>query len=182
MTCLVLPQAKTFKEFECSVFTGDDKFSVDRLVQSCQPKVMPALPSAGRDLVPYFSSPGDCVNETLLSQSNIDTARKRKKSAKKTFASSTNLETLSARENSLGKATKERLGQSVQKSSAGSTAIRSKRPQVSGTGPCQGATAGSATRPMLCTPKDLKAWAGPSYYTSPPPEHLPMPTSFLLAV
>ena len=29
---------------------------------------------------------------------------------------------------------------------------------------------------------DAKAWAGPSYYTSPPPEDLPMPTPFLLSV
>lgn len=64
-----------FQEFERSAFTGDDKFIVDRLVLSCQPKVMAALPGAGRDLVPYFSTPGDCINETLLSQSNIDPAR-----------------------------------------------------------------------------------------------------------
>ena len=35
---------------------------------------MPALPSAGRELVPYFSSPGECSNETL-SQSKSDAAR-----------------------------------------------------------------------------------------------------------
>ena len=34
----------------------------------------------------------------------------------------------------------------------------------------------------LVSPRGPKAWAGPSYYSSPPPEHLPMPTSFLLAV
>lgn len=66
---VVLPQ-----EFQRVTFSGDDKFSVDRLVQSCQPKVMPALPSAGRELVPYFSSPGECINDTL-SQTNTDATR-----------------------------------------------------------------------------------------------------------
>ena len=35
---------------------------------------MPTLPSAGRELVPYFNSPKDCVNETL-SQAKTDVAR-----------------------------------------------------------------------------------------------------------
>lgn len=62
---------------------------------------------------------------------------------------------------------------------AGSSAAKSKR----STGiDANGAAAGNAKKPVPLTAKDLKAWAGPSYYTSPPPEHLPMPTSFLLAV
>ena len=35
---------------------------------------MPTLPGAGRELVPYFSSPKECVNETL-SQAKTDAAR-----------------------------------------------------------------------------------------------------------
>ncbi|KAL3161043.1 hypothetical protein ABBQ38_009426 [Trebouxia sp. C0009 RCD-2024] len=182
MTCLVLPQAKTFKEFERSAFTGDDKLSVDRLVLSCQPEVMAALPGAGRDLVPYFSSPGDCVNETLLSQSHIDPARKRKKSGKKTSTTSANPARLSGRETSPGKPVTNRLVQKQPDYTTGSVAVRSKRPQASGTDSYQGASPGNAIKIMLSTPKGTKAWAGPSYNTSPPPEHLPMPTLFLLAV
>ena len=51
--------------FKCGIFRGDDVFSVDRLVASCQPRTMPAQPGAGRNLVPYFESPEDCVNQTL---------------------------------------------------------------------------------------------------------------------
>ena len=53
------------QQFQKGVFKGDDFFSVDRLVASCQPRVMPALTSAGRVLVPYFESPEDCVNDIL---------------------------------------------------------------------------------------------------------------------
>ena len=53
------------QQFERGVFRSDDSFSVDRLVASCQQRAMPALPGAGRILVPYFSSPEECVNETL---------------------------------------------------------------------------------------------------------------------
>lgn len=67
-------QSFTVQEFQRSAFAGEDRFSVDRLVESCQPKPMPALPSAGRELVPYFSSSDECVNETL-SQSKADSAR-----------------------------------------------------------------------------------------------------------
>ena len=41
---------------------------------------------------------------------------------------------------------------------------------------------GSSKSLVSTVPRGPKAWAGPSYYSSPPPEHLPMPTSFLLAV
>ncbi|KAL0050113.1 hypothetical protein WJX82_004645 [Trebouxia sp. C0006] len=81
MTCVVVPQGKAF-EFQTGVFKGDDTFSVDRLVASCQPRVMLALPSAGRVLVPYFESPEDCVNDTL-SRAKVDPARRRKKAGKK---------------------------------------------------------------------------------------------------
>ena len=65
--------------------------------------------------------------------------------------------------------------------SAGSSAVKSKHSEASGVG-STGAAAGNAKTPVPLVTKDLKAWAGPSYYNSPPPEHLPMPTSFLLAV
>ena len=62
------------QQFQTGVFKGDDTFSVDLLVASCQPRVMLALPSAGRVLVPYFESPEDCVNDTL-SRAKVDPAR-----------------------------------------------------------------------------------------------------------
>lgn len=62
------------QEFQRGSFAGDDKFSVDRLVQSCKHKAVPALSSAGRELVPYFSSPGECIDDTL-SQTKPDAAR-----------------------------------------------------------------------------------------------------------
>ncbi len=62
------------QQFQTGVFKGDDTFSVDRLVASCQPRIMPALPSAGRVLVPYFESPEDCVNDTL-GRAKVDPAR-----------------------------------------------------------------------------------------------------------
>ena len=50
---------------------------------------------------------------------------------------------------------------------------------VTGDGSAVGSSCATVNR---ATVKDLQPWAGPSYYTSPPPENVPMPTSFLLAV
>lgn len=171
---------------------------------------MPALPSAGRDLIPYFSSPEECIDETL-SQTKTEAARfafpatcahvlpqpvpnivhlylyrKRKKLGRRfpavsaSLAPSTSLAISPPKVNSPRKSVAKRMVQKRPEDSRSSTA-KSNYAQASGTNP-YGVAAGNARSSLPLTSKDLKAWAGPSYYTSPPPEHLPMPTSFLLAV
>ena len=167
---------------------------------------MPALPSAGRELVPYFRSPDDCVNETLT-QSKADSARcvlsvtfpltsqnshtsrlvlrahrKRKKSGKKSPAASTHLSLVDSRDSSPGKATIKRAAQKLQDANLCGDCIQSKRSFPQGVSPQGGVKRNTSARTPTASAKDLKAWAGPSYCTSPPPEHLPMPTAFLLAV
>lgn len=174
MACVVLPQAKPFEQFRRGVFIGDDSFSVDRLVASCQPRAMPALPSGGRALVPYFDSPDDCINQTL-SKPKVDSARKKKRSSKKT----TNTDLTTLRNISPVKLSSKQAAQKLQHFSKAGAGNKRACAEGSAAEPAQ---LSGGKLPISVTPKDLKAWAGPSYYTSPPPEHLPMPTAFLLAV
>ncbi|DBA84991.1 TPA: hypothetical protein ACH3X2_005729 [Trebouxia sp. C0005] len=176
MTCVVVPQGKAF-EFQTGVFKGDDSFSVDRLVASCQPRVMPALTSAGRVLVPYFESPEDCVNDTLSTAK--DPTRKRKKSGKK--ATSADATSSTPRDNSpvksVSKHSAAKLQQVASQLRTGNKHVRGV-PEI----PLADSCYGSSMSAVSTVPRGPKAWAGPSYYSSPPPEHLPMPTSFLLDV
>lgn len=181
MTCVVVPQGKAFEQFQTGVFKGDDTFSVDRLVASCQPRVMPALPSAGRVLVPYFESPQDCVNDTL-NTAKVDPTRRSKKSGKR--ATSVGATSFTSRDNSPVKSVSKhslyKLQQAPSQLRNGNNGNKHVRtvPEIL----LADSHHGSSKSLVSTVPRGPKAWAGPSYYSSPPPEHLPMPTSFLLDV
>jgi len=105
--------------------------------------------------------------------------RKRKKSGKK--ATSVDATSSTSRDNSPVKSVSKHSAQKLQQAPSqfrnGNKHVRGV-PEIS----LADSRYGSSKSAVSTVPRGPKAWAGPSYYSSPPPEHLPMPTSFLLAV
>ena len=104
--------------------------------------------------------------------------RRRKKSGKK--ALSVDATSSTSRDNSPVKSVSKHSAQKLQQAPP---QFRNGNKHVPGVSEIPLADSGhGSSKSLVSTARGPKAWAGPSYYSSPPPEHLPMPTSFLLVV